>query len=460
MRNIFAAPPPIVLCRSSVALRESIRPRPESSTMSTATDVDAFKLLLGRHHEAAPDGREFSRSASGRSAPPIRVPIDGQVVYACDATHVLTLSPSGSKRLRSCIIPNLLSYRGSLVTVDPAGEAYAATAQARREMGHLVVRLDPFGVVDNDSDALSPLALLDGLQDGSLEAACLDIAGLIVDRNWSDDVWERSALGLISGVIGYLSAVPEKGFADLYSVFHSDDVVYNLAVVLDTIGKKIPKTSYAEISSFLQRSDPERSRILTSVTTKLKAIGLMDVARTIGSTSFPMSAFIEGAPVSIYLIVPLARLGSHGALLRLWIGTLLLGAMGRRTAPAQPTLFVLNECAALQRFPLLGTAIGSGERCGVRVWTFWQDLLQLRFAYPDSWLVNECNTVQVFGVRDYSASAELAVVLGVAPDDLRGLAADEQIVCDDGGASRIRLLDYLTDPLFAEKLRANDSPQA
>lgn len=57
---------------------------------------------------------------------------------------------------------------------------------------------------------------------------------------------------------------------DIYDTFHSSDVVYNLAVVLDTIGKKISKMSYSEISSFLQKADIERSRILSAVTVKIK----------------------------------------------------------------------------------------------------------------------------------------------------------------------------------------------
>jgi len=161
-------------------------------------------------------------------------------------------------------------------------------------------------------------------------------------------------------VVGYLSAVPEKNkFADVYSVFHTDDVVYNLAVVLDTIGKRIPKMSYSEISAFLQKADAERSRILTSVTSQLKAMSSQEAQKALSTSSFPLTDVIEGRPVSIYVIVPPAKLPSHFSLLRVWIGTLLLCVMGRRVRPAQPTLFLLDECAMLGSFPLLETAITS-----------------------------------------------------------------------------------------------------
>jgi hypothetical protein len=72
----------------------------------------------------------------------------------------------------------------------------------------------------------------------------------------------------------------------------------------------------------------------------------------------------------------------------------------------------------------------------------------LRSHYPASWLVSNCGALQVFGVRDYSASAELAALLGVEPEDIRSLGADEQVVCCDGNAQRFKQLDYLADPLF------------
>lgn len=77
------------------------------------------------------------------------------------------------------------------------------------------------------------------------------MAGLLPGFRRFTDVWETAAFGLLSGVIGDLAAVPEKNeFADVCATVHSDDVVSNLAVVIDTIGKRIPRMSYCEIAAF------------------------------------------------------------------------------------------------------------------------------------------------------------------------------------------------------------------
>ena len=66
--------------------------------------------------------------------------------------------------------------------------------------------------------------------------------------------------------------------------------MYNLAVVIDTIGKRIPKMAYGEIASFLQKEDVERSRILTTIT-RLKAPTVMskEVAKTLDRSSVPLA---------------------------------------------------------------------------------------------------------------------------------------------------------------------------
>jgi type IV secretion system protein VirD4 len=365
-------------------------------------------------------------------------------------SHLLTIAPPVAGRARACVIPNLLSYPGSVVVVDLTGDAYTATARARREMGQSVVRLDPFHVINQDSDSLNPLDLLAGLDGPALESACQDVAALLQAVRSFTDVWESAAFGLLSGVIGYIASVPEKNkFSDLYSTFHADDVVYNLAVVLDTIGKRIPKMAYTEISAFLQKADAERSRVLTSVTTQLKPLMTLDSQKALGTSTFSLADFTDGKPFSIYVIVPPAKFPLHSSLLRVWIGTLLHGVMRRRNHQAPPTLFLLDECAKLGHFPQLEAAILSGPRAALRIWTFWHDLQQLRSQHPASWLMSNSNVLQAFGNRDVTASAELAALLGVKPEDIWSLANDEQIVSLDGAPSRLKQLDYLKDPMFA-----------
>lgn len=418
----------------------------EELQVEDSETIQPCRLLLGRHHHTNPRDVDSRDTDDHRKA--VSTPVGGELITMGGASHLLTIAPDAARRRQSCIIPNLLTYEGQVVVVDLTGEAYSATSQARREMGHRVVRLDPFRVTEQESDALNPFDLLRGLQGPALESACHDVASLLPGFHSFTDVLENAAFGLVSGVVGYLASVPEKNrFGDLYSTFHTDDVVYSLAVVLDTIGKRIPKMSYCEISEFLQKSDVDRSKVFSYVSSKLKALGSQEAQKTLSASSFPLDEFIEGKPVSIYVTVPPSKLASHYSLLRIWLGMLLNLVMARQVQPTQPTLFILDECEKLGSFPQLEAAIIS--RGGFRIWTFWSDLRQLRSLYPASWLVGNSGALQIFGVRDYSASAELAAMVGIEPKDIYTLAPDEQIYCRDGAPIRGKQLDYLTDPLFA-----------
>ena len=421
--------------------------------MEDQNQAEQDSLLLGRTYSTSPWKEDRQDPDADRGSSAVGVPTGGDPFTLDGDGHVLTLAPSGPARTRACILPNLLHYPGQVVVVDPGGEAYAVTSRARREMGHTVVRLDPFGVIDGESDALNPLELALELDEAQAESTFQDIADLLPVRcSRGHDALANAAFGLLAGVMGYVASVPEKQqFADIYSTFHSDDVVYNLAVVLDTIGKQIPKSSYGDIASFLQKEDAERSRILTAVTSNLKCMASQEVQKTLARSSVPLADVAGGKPVSFYLVCPPEKLRLHAPLLCVWVGTLLHCAMRRRARSAPPTLFLLDECAQLGTFPLLETALTSCAGSGLRIWTFWHDLCQLRGLYPASWptMLGGCGAVQLFGTSDHAASSEAAAAFGIEPGDVRSLAADEQIVCRDGGADRTRRLDYAADPQFA-----------
>ena len=54
----------------------------------------------------------------------------------------MTFAPTGTGKTSGPVICNALKHRGQLIVIDIKGEIYAATAQARREMGQEVHALD------------------------------------------------------------------------------------------------------------------------------------------------------------------------------------------------------------------------------------------------------------------------------------------------------------------------------
>jgi type IV secretion system protein VirD4 len=417
-------------------------------------------------------------------------------LFYSDEGHLLTVAPTGSGKGLAAIIPNLLTYHGPIVVTDPKGENYAVTSRARRELGQSVYKLDPFRVVDDSGDCLNPLDIFT-LPNSERETDAQMLAELLSLGNVGagfDRFWHNSAYGLLSGVIAYVASLDDEGlrpstptaggvdtrgqtktrtstprgittnkngshrtFSNLMKTLHSDDVIYNLSSVLETVGSKLPPLAYSEISSFLQKSDKERSGVLSTANSYLKAFNSERTLRTLDASSFLLNDIMLGRPISIYLIIPPDKLNSHKALLRIWIGAIMYAITSRKVIPENRTLFVIDECAQLGTFPFLESAITLCRGYGLQTWTFWQDLAQLKKLYEIGWptMINNCGILQFFGANNFQVAKDLSDLIGIDEEDVRRLSKNEQIVVINGQANKCTKHNYRTDAEFSGKYDAN-----
>lgn len=422
---------------------------PTSSSNSVSTTGDA--ILLGDRSGSVPGfGFNASRLEPGGSEP---------VLYS--GPHLATIAPTGAGKGVSCAIPTLLQYLGACVVIDVKGELYRTTSRRRRELGQTVIRLDPFRLIQPDTDGLNPLDIFQ-LSGADVDTDTQSLARILSSgKGFSrDPFWELSANGLNSGVLGYIvSCEPaeKRTLGRLIEIVYGEDPVYGLAVVLDTMKAKMPKMAYQEIAAFLQQPDREtRPSTLATAHSFLKNLNSARVLEALSQSTFSLEEFRDGAPLTIYLVIPPDRLVSHSALLTLWIGTLLKAVFGREHQPQHRTLFLVDEAAQLGHFPLLESAITLARSYGVRVWTFWQDVQQLQSSFPVGWrtLLNN-SALQVFGVSSRLMARELEAIMDCTAEELLDLAPDEQLLQLGGGVTRSRRLNYLLDPRFQGMFDAN-----
>lgn len=241
--------------------------------------------------------------------------------------HLMTVAPTGTGKGRSVIIPNLLTYEGPVMVVDPKGENYAVTAKKRRAMGQTIVKVDPFNVIEDEyNDTFNPFDVLDFMPD-TINDEVKMLAELVRgdELNLTEKFWENWAQSLLSAICLYVASMPDKdrSFAGVYDLLFADDITYNLAVILDTESKKIPTEAYQQIATFLQHGEKVRSGVLATVQQYLRLFGSPHVRQSVQTTSFSLLDIYKGAPVTLYLIIPPHKLVSHRALFRLWVGSLL-----------------------------------------------------------------------------------------------------------------------------------------
>lgn len=119
--------------------------------------------------------------------------------------------------------------------------------------------------------------------------------------------------------------------------------------------------------------------------------------------------------MTIYLVLPGLRMGTHYRYLRLVIQQA-LAAMERHPVPRGqlPVWFILEEFPALAHMRSIETAAGLMAGFGVKLWSVLQDLTQLQTHYPKSWetFLGNAGVIQAFGNADVTTTEHLAKLLG------------------------------------------------
>jgi len=411
------------------------------------------ELLLGYQK---PSGEGFGFAQRVADAQPSRRLITHQ-----QDSHLITFASTGCGKGRSAIVPNLLNYRGTAVVVDVKnGELTRITARRRREFGPVHV-IDPFGVTDAPKAGINPFDVFDW-PGSQVEPDAEWLASLLATGNFGvkDPFWDQHGMGLLAGVMGYGARLPveQRSLCSLVEKLMSDDIVYNLAVLLDTIGKQLPKMCYREIATFLQHPDVTRGGILATTLSYLKTLHTEAVLEVFRTSTVDLCDFVDGKPMTIYIVLPVERIQSHRAILKVLLGVLLKGIVSRKYKPETRTLLLIDECGQLGTFPFLETFVTLCRSFGCWAWTFFQDLAQLRSCYPSSWktILNNSGVIQAFGFHNRDLAEQWSNYFDSSPSQLRELSTREQVLMIPGaGESRCLKLDYLEDEAFAGLFDSN-----
>lgn len=387
------------------------------------------------------------------------------LLYSGDG-HLMTVAPTGAGKGVGVIVPNLLTYPGSVIAIDIKGELTQVTARRRRQMGQKVVVLDPFGMVTEKgthSDALNPFDLFKLPNADPESDAEMLAAQFSVDHNFSTDrYWDDTGRGLAAGLIAHLATsgkADERNPNALRKMLYMDDLDYTLATWLDKGDVKNPLARDEFVAYLSAPADKTRPCIRTTACTYMKCLGSEVVSRAMEKSTFDLNTLMNGDPVTVYLVIPPEKLESHRAVLRAWVATLLTAVLRRSRLPDLRTLFIVDEAAQLGEMPLLRTAMTLLRGYGLQCWTFWQDLGQLRQLYPDDWttMVSNSAALQAFGLPRHGTSRTAWLeVLGEDALDLPRMPYGEMAVSfADTGIGRHRRANYLTDPLFTGLFDSN-----
>jgi type IV secretory pathway TraG/TraD family ATPase VirD4 len=123
-----------------------------------------------------------------------------------------------------------------------------------------------------------------------------------------------------------------------------------------------------------------------------------------------------GGNASIYLVLPLDKLQTQARWLRMMVSIAIraVTSKGSRSPLGLPVLFMLDEFGTIGKLNMVAQAYGLAAGRGLIMWTFSQDLNQLKRDYPEEWetFIGNSQAVTCFNVRDNFTAEYVSKMLG------------------------------------------------
>ena len=347
-------------------------------------DIREFKFFKeqesvhGTAHWATP--REVKKAGLSSKKGLLMGKYKGKFLIAGGYEHTLLFAPTGSGKGVGFVIPNLLFWEDSVIVHDVKLENYEKTSGYRKNVLKQKVFLwnpaDPDGV----SHCYNPLDWISHKM-GPMVDDVQKIANFFMPRQ---EFWSNEARNLLVGIILYLVFDDDRPttIGEAVRLLRSDDVTYNLAVVLDTMGGKLHPVSYMNIGSFLQKPDKERGSVLSTAASSLElwANPLIDKATSISHFNLKQfkkekhTVYVGVTPDNIERLKPLLQVFYQQA------ASFFTAKMPSRDEK-YGVLMMMDEFPTLGEMKgfLSGIAYFRGYR--VRLFLIIQDTEQLKAAY-------------------------------------------------------------------------------
>ncbi|MEM6414217.1 MAG: type IV secretory system conjugative DNA transfer family protein [Pseudomonadota bacterium] len=361
---------------------------------------------------------------------------DGAMLGVADNRHLMTVAGSRSGKGTSVIVPNLLCYPGSVLVLDPKGENATLTAERRGlgrgipggGLGHDVYVIDPFETANVADDYRAGFNPLDGLDpnartfiddcDGIADALVVETSGA------KDSHWTSTARLVLRGLVAWVASGNAKS-KDLNEVrrlsyLPSDGEGTGEFETL-LIDMSVSEAAYgipAEAANMLigMRQD-ERGSVLSTVRDNIAFLSSPAMAETLtgDGRTIDLKTWKFGN-ASVYLCLPAGRLHRHGRFFRLFLNRLLSAVEAAPDQPEIPALMILDEMHVLGHMNALETAAGLMAGFGVRIWSIWQDLSQLKDIYKARWetFMGNAGILQFFGMNDVTTLEYVSKRLGTS----------------------------------------------
>lgn len=344
---------------------------------------------------------------------------DGSLALWCDEGHWLLVAPTGAGKSTGILIPSIKRWGGSCLAIDVKGELARACAPALAEKGVRCLRIDPFSLLDDDSNTtnvgLDPVALAAKAADPV--AAFRKLAEVLIDPPTAQDAhWAESARLVTAGMVAAASVAKDARHKGLAGVAHLCEQGHKAVSALKMLEwPDSVEPLLARALRLLDESSPnQRGAILSTVGRQLGFLASREVVASLTGSWDPDELLDDDRPTVLFLVLPAQHVASHGRFLRTVTGTVVEAMLAKGTDTRRRLLLAIDEAAALGRLEAIEQGIGLFRGYGATFLLSFQDDSQMASVYGETaadTIRANCNSVY-WSMRDLKTCERVSSMLG------------------------------------------------
>lgn len=303
------------------------------------------------------------------------------------STHGVVFAGSGGFKTTSITIPTALTWRGTLILLDPSREVSPLVLERRQAAGRRVRILDPRHP-RNGFNALDWIGQFGGTKEEDIASVA---AWIMSDSGRQggvrDDFFRASALQLLTAMIAdvCLSGHTPREAQTLRQVrINLSEPEPKLRRRLQDIYDKSASDFVREnVAAFVNMTPETFSGVYANAIKETHWLSFENYAALVSGSSFS-TADIASGRTDVFINIDLRTLETHAGLARVIIGAFLNAIYNQGGAISGRALFVLDEVARLGYMRILETARDAGRKYGITLVMLYQSIGQLRETYGGS----------------------------------------------------------------------------
>nr|WP_315457057.1 type IV secretory system conjugative DNA transfer family protein [uncultured Sphingorhabdus sp.] len=332
--------------------------------------------------------------------------------------HVIVEAPTRSGKGTGIVIPNLLTWQGSVVVLDVKRENYNASAGFRANYGQAVYLFNPTDR-EGRTARYNPLAYIDRTDPDDVIIELQKIATMLfVAPEHGEAFWANGARTGFAGVGAWLAETSDEPLTmgAIYRHLTDGDARSYFKKELANPRLNLSTGCRTALSDFAGGSDNSFADIKKTITNVL-GLWLNPLVDAATATSDFDLRQLRSRPMSIYLGVSPDELDRIAPLYNLLFQQLI--DLNVRALPdensAVPVLVILDEFARLGRASVIASAFSYVAGYGIRLLPVIQSRSQLRGVYGEhvaDEIVANCGVEVAFTPKELRVANDLSERIG------------------------------------------------